>query len=177
VSALWVVLALVAAQRLLELARARRNTRRLLARGGVEHGAAHYPLIVGLHAAWLVSLALAVPPDTLPRWPWLLLFFCLQPVRWWILASLGDRWTTRIVVVPGEPDVRRGPYRLLRHPNYWLVALEILALPLAFGAWRVALLFTLLNAALIWGVRIPAEERALRGAAGAPPPAAQRSRA
>jgi methyltransferase len=166
-SALWLVLLLVTGQRLAELCWARRNTRRLLARGGVEHGAWHYPLIVALHAAWLLALLLLVPADTPPRWPWLGLFLLLQPVRVWILLSLGARWTTRIIVLPGAAPVRRGPYRALRHPNYLLVALEILALPMAFGAWKLALLFSLLNAALIWGVRIPAEERALAAASAA----------
>ena len=152
---------LVALQRLAELAVARRNTRRLLAGGAVERGRGHYPLIVALHAAWLATLPLVVPPDRWPDLPWLLLFLALQPVRVWAIASLGGRWTTRILVLPGAAPVRRGPYRWLRHPNYVVVALEILALPMAFGAPAHALLFSLLNAALLLLVRIPAEERAL----------------
>ena len=155
------LLALVTAQRLFELVLARRNTRRLLAEGAVERGRGHYPLIVALHAAWLATLPLVVPPDRWPSLPWLLLFLALQPVRVWAISSLGGRWTTRILVLPGAAPVRRGPYRWLRHPNYVVVALEILALPMAFGAPAHALLFSLLNAALLLLVRIPAEERAL----------------
>lgn len=154
-------LALVVAQRSAELVLARRNTASLLARGGVEHGAAHYPLIVALHAGWLAALAIVVPWDRPPSWPWLGLFIAMQPVRLWILASLGPRWTTRIIVMPGDQRVRRGPYRWLRHPNYLLVAIEIFALPAAFGAWTLAIAASLLNAALLLLVRIPAEERAL----------------
>lgn len=157
-----ILVLLVAAQRLGELVLARRNTRRLLARGGVEHGARHYPLIVLLHAAWLASLFLSVPAATAPNPWWLGLFVALQAGRAWAMASLGARWTTRVVVVPGRAPVRRGPYRFLRHPNYLIVALEIAVLPLAFGAWRLALVFSLLNAAILW-VRIRAENAAWAG--------------
>lgn len=163
-SPVLVAVLLVAAQRLAELAVARRNTARLLAEGAVEHAPGHYPLIVALHAAWLTTLPLVVPPDRWPSLPWLLLFIALQPLRVWIIASLGGRWTTRILVLPGAAAVRRGPYRWLRHPNYAVVALEILALPMAFGAPAHALVFSLLNAALLLLVRIPAEQRALAGA-------------
>lgn len=165
-SPVLLVTLLVALQRLAELVIARRNTRRLLAAGAVEHAPGHYPLLVLLHAAWLVSLPLVVPPD---RWPdplLLALFLVLQGVRVWVLATLGGRWTTRILILPGAPPVRHGPYRFLRHPNYWVVALEIAVLPLAFGARTHALAFTALNAALLLLVRIPAEERAW---AAAPP--------
>lgn len=165
-SPVLVVTALVALQRLAELAVARRNTRRLLARGAVEHGRGHYPPLVALHAAWLLGLPLAVPPD---RWPdpiLLGLYLLLQPLRVWTISSLGERWTTRIIVLPGAPPVRHGPYRWLRHPNYLIVAAEILVLPLAFGAWQLALLLTLLNAALL-RIRIRAEDRALAAACGA----------
>lgn len=154
-------LVLVTAQRLAELAVARRNTRGLVAAGAVEHGAGHYGLIVLLHAGWLAALALTVPWGRPPSWPWLALFIAMQPLRLWILASLGRHWTTRIIVLPGAAPVARGPYRWLRHPNYLLVAVEILALPAAFGAWTLALTASLLNAALLLLVRIPAEERAL----------------
>ena len=163
-SPVLVAVLLVALQRLGELAVARRNTRRLLAAGAVERGRGHYPLIVALHAAWLASLPLVVPPDRWPSLPWLILFLALQPLRAWAISSLGGRWTTRILVLPGAAPVSRGPYRWLRHPNYVVVALEILALPLAFGAPAHALLFSALNAALLLLVRIPAEERALAGA-------------
>src|SRR3546814_5612548 len=146
-SVLWIVLALVAAQRLAELAYARRNTRRLLAEGAAESGAAHYPLLVGLHALWLLSLAIFVPADRQPDWGLLALFAVLQLLRLWVLASLGRFWTTRVITLPGAPLVRRGPYRWFRHPNYLVVTGEILVLPLAFGAWPIAVVFSLANAA------------------------------
>ncbi|MFO1070466.1 MAG: isoprenylcysteine carboxylmethyltransferase family protein [Geminicoccaceae bacterium] len=159
---------LVALQRLSELAIARRNTARLLARGAVEHGAGHYPLIVLLHLAWLASLPLVVPADRWPD-PWLLgAYLLLQPLRYWCIASLDGYWTTRVVVLPGSRPVARGPYRWLNHPNYLVVAAEIALLPLAFGAWAPALLFSVLNAALLLGVRIPCERRARAGLAGRP---------
>ena len=154
-SLLWTVLALVAAQRLAELIYAARNTRRLKAEGAVESGAAHYPLIVGLHLAWLASMAFFVPADAAPDWLLLAVFVVLQLLRLWVLASLGRYWTTRVITLPGAPLVRRGPYRFVKHPNYLVVAAEIVVLPLAFGAWQIALAFTLANAALMalitWG--------------------------
>ncbi|HEY9548211.1 MAG TPA: isoprenylcysteine carboxylmethyltransferase family protein [Kiloniellaceae bacterium] len=159
-SILWITLALVAAQRLAELAYARRNTRRLLAEGAEENGAGHYPLLVGLHALWLLSLALFVPADQPPNWLLLGVFAALQAVRLWVLASLGRFWTTRVITLPGAPLVRRGPYRWFRHPNYLVVAGEILVLPLAFGAWEIAVVFSLANAAVL-ALRIRCEERAL----------------
>lgn len=158
------VLGLVTAQRLGELVLARRNTARLLTRGGVEHGAAHYPLIVALHAAWLGGLWW-MGWDAPLQIGWLLAYLALQGVRVWILASLGARWTTRIIVVPGETLVRRGPYRLVPHPNYLLVAAEIAVLPMVFGLPGYALVFSILNA-IVLGVRIRAEDQALRGARG-----------
>jgi methyltransferase len=155
------VLALVTLQRLMELALARRNTRRLLAQGGVEVAPGHYPAVVALHAAWLAGLWLLA----LPREPDLVLlavFGLLQIGRGWVLAALGPRWTTRIIVVPGAPLVRRGPYRLLNHPNYLIVAGEILVLPLALGLPMLAVVFSALNALVLW-VRIHAEDAALQG--------------
>lgn len=159
-SILWIVLALVAVQRLAELAYARRNTRRLLAEGAAENGAGHYPLLVGLHALWLLSLALFVPADQPPNWFLLGIFAALQGMRLWVLASLGRFWTTRVITLPGAPLVRRGPYRWFRHPNYLVVMGEILVLPLAFGAWEIAIVFSLANAAVL-ALRIRCEERAL----------------
>jgi methyltransferase len=159
-SPILVVVALVALQRLIELLIARRNTARLLARGAVEHGAGQYPLIVALHAAWLAALLLVVPADRWPHPVLLGLFLLLQPLRIWCIRSLGGRWTTRVIVLPGAPPVRRGPYRWLAHPNYLIVTAEIALLPLAFGAWRTALLFSLLNALLL-RVRLAVENRAL----------------
>ncbi|HEY5207866.1 MAG TPA: isoprenylcysteine carboxylmethyltransferase family protein [Stellaceae bacterium] len=172
-SALGIVLILVALQRLGELAYAARNTRALLARGAVEHGRRHYPLIVALHAAWLVSLVVFVPWHTPPDWGWLVIFIALQAARLWVVVSLGPHWTTRIIVLPGANRARRGPYRWIRHPNYCVVAAEIAVLPLVFGAWQIALIFTLLNAAMLaW--RIHVESGALGGAA--PPNAKFRPR-
>lgn len=157
-SVLAIVLALVVVQRLGELVYAARNTRALKARGAIEYGARHYPLIVALHAAWLLSLAMFVPWQTAPNWYWLGLLVLLQAARIWVVASLGPHWTTRVIVLPGSPLVRRGPYRWISHPNYCVVAAEIAVLPLAFGAWRIALVFTLLNAAILaWRVRVEAE--------------------
>ncbi len=156
-----VLLALVTAQRLGELVLAQRNTRRLLAQGAVEASPGHYPLIVGLHAAWLAGLWL-LAWDRPINLAWLAVFAVLQLLRVWVIATLGGRWTTRILVLPGEPLVRRGPYRLLSHPNYVVVVAEIAVLPLAFGLGLYALVFSLLNAAVLT-IRIRAESRALAG--------------
>jgi methyltransferase len=161
------VLALVTLQRLAELVLARRNTRALLAHGAVEIAPGHYPAIVGLHAAWLLGLWLLAPMRE-PSLPLLAAFVLLQLGRLWVLVSLGERWTTRIIVLPGAPMVRSGPYRYLAHPNYMIVAAEILVLPLAFGLAAFALAFTALNAVALW-VRIRAEGRALRGDVAAVP--------
>jgi len=159
----WAVLllALVTAERLAELWLARRNTAALLARGGVEHAAAHYRLIVLLHAAWLAGLWLAAW-DAPVAPGWLAVFLVLQGLRIWVLATLGRRWTTRIIVVPGETLVARGPYRLLAHPNYAVVVGEIAVLPLCLGLPWYALAFSLANAAVL-AIRIRAENRALAG--------------
>jgi methyltransferase len=155
-----VVVALVALERLAELWHARRNTRALLEAGGVEVGRGHYPLMVALHAAWLLAILLSVPREAGVSLPLLALFAILQGCRLWVLMSLGRYWTTRIITLPAAPLVRRGPYRYLRHPNYVVVAAEIAVLPLAFGAWGVAAVFSLLNAALLaW--RISLEDQAL----------------
>jgi methyltransferase len=154
-----VILAFVTIERLAELWLARSNTRRLLDQGAREHGRGHYPLIVAVHALWLVTLwvvALTRPVDGF----WLALFVLLELGRVWVLITLGRRWTTRIIVLPGAPLVARGPYRFLNHPNYWVVIGEIAVLPLVFGLWQVALVFTLLNAAVLT-IRIREENRAL----------------
>lgn len=155
----WIVLA-VALQRLAELVLAQRNTARLLASGGVEIGRGHYLPIVLLHAAWLIVVFWHTPVDATVN-IWLIGLFCLlQAGRVWVIASLGQYWTTRIITVPGAPLVARGPYRWLRHPNYVIVALELAVLPLAFADWKVALAFTACNAGLM-AIRIPAENKAL----------------
>jgi methyltransferase len=164
------VLALVTLQRLGELALARRNTARLVAQGAIEAGAAHYPLVVAVHAAWLGSLW-ALARDAPLNAGWLLVFLVLQIMRVWILMTLRSRWTTRILVLPGAPLVRTGPYRYLRHPNYAVVAGEIAVLPLAFGLVWLALVFSVLNAAVL-AVRIRAENEALARYADQRPPGA-----
>lgn len=158
----WVavaILAFVTAERLLELVIARANTSRLLARGAREHGTSHYPLIVAVHAAWLITLWLLATDRPVDPF-WLALMALLLIARFWVIATLGRRWTTRIIVLPDAPLVNEGPYRFLNHPNYWVVVGEIAVLPLVFGLPWVALVFTLLNAAVLW-VRIREENRAL----------------
>jgi methyltransferase len=157
---------LVAIQRLLELGLSRRNERLLRARGAVERGQGHYPLIVAVHCLWLLSTLVegALRGPTL--WPIpLAIFLLVQPLRYWAIFSLGEHWNTRILVVPGAQLVRRGPYRYLRHPNYVVVVVEILTFPLIFGAWITALVFSVLNAALL-STRIREENRALADLAG-----------
>jgi methyltransferase len=157
------LLLLVAAQRLGELLYARRNDRRLRAAGGVEYGAGHYPVLVGLHTAWLVAMFVSVGPETPILLAPLAVYLLLQGLRVWTLASLGGFWTTRVIVVPGRELVCRGPYRFIRHPNYLIVALEVPVLPLTFGAWPLAVGFGLANlAVLAWRIRV--EERALAAA-------------
>lgn len=158
----WAVLAAVAAQRVWELWLANRNTRRLLAEGAVEAGARHYPLFVLLHASWLAAIAVGTPAGATPN-PWLLaIYVLLQIARLWVIATLGRFWTTRIVTLAGAPLVRRGPYRFVRHPNYWVASLEIAVLPLAFGQVWIALAWSAANALLVaWRVRV--EDRALEG--------------
>ena len=168
--AIYIILLLVAAQRLIEVVYAERNTRALLARGAVEVGRAHYPLIVVLHAAWLTAIVLLLPPDAVIHWWALALFIALQLARVWVLLTLGPFWTTRIITLDAAPLVRRGPYRFVRHPNYLVVAGEIAALPLAFGEVGVAIVFTLLNAAMLaWRIRQEDQALAARRAMPASP--------
>jgi methyltransferase len=161
----WValVVALVAAERLAELLHAARNTRALRARGAIELGTRHYPLIVALHMSWLVAILVFAPSDAPPAWPWIAVFLVLQAVRIWVLLTLGRYWTTRIISLPDVPLVTRGPYRFLRHPNYAVVIAEIAVLPLAFHEPLVALIFTSLNLALlVWRVRVENQALAVR---------------
>ena len=144
----WIILA-VAAQRLSELVIARRNTASLLAKGAVEHFPGHYPFFIALHGSWLVVLTVAVGPDTVVNWGVIGIFAGLQLGRLWVLGTLGERWTTRILIVPDSPPIRHGPFRWVRHPNYLVVALEIPCLPLAFGLWPVAALWGALNLLLL----------------------------
>jgi methyltransferase len=148
------ILLLVALQRLVEVRYAERNTAALRARGAQEIGARHYPLIVALHAGWLVAILLLMPIPAIIHW-WLLgVFILLQLARVWVIATLGPYWTTRIIMLPGAPLVKRGPYRFVNHPNYIVVACEIAVLPLVFGETGVAIVFSLLNAAILaWRIR------------------------
>jgi methyltransferase len=167
VSWLWAYLALLgltAGERGAELAVSSRNARRMLARGGRETGRGLYRVMVVFHALFLPVLALGAIayPAPPPPWAWLAVAGALaaQGLRWWAVSTLGDRWSTRVIVVPREAPVTGGPYRWLRHPNYLAVVLEMACLPLAWGMWRLALLFTVGNAAILW-FRIREEERAL----------------
>ena len=154
-----IILALVTLQRAGELVVARRNTQRLIARGAVEISAGHYPLVVAVHAAWLISLWLFgrdQPVNAIA----LAAYLVLQGFRGWVFWTLGARWTTRIMVIPGETLVSAGPYRYLSHPNYAVVTGEIAVLPLVFYLPWLAAIFTALNAAVL-AIRIRAENRAL----------------
>ena len=178
-SAAWFTLLviLVGCERMAELVVARRNRRWALSQGGVEYGARHYPVLVALHTGllggsllevWLrrpqqsASPAWVILTWGILAWAMLALMLMAQALRWWCIATLGTQWNTRIIVVPGHPRVRRGPYRWLRHPNYLAVVVEGVALPLVGSAWITAIAFTIANLAVL-AVRIPAEERALTG--------------
>ena len=159
------LIAVVACERLAELVIARRNLAWSLERGGVEVGAGHYPVMVVLHTAFLVGcLAEVILLDRpfLPAlgWSMLAIVVAAQVLRWWCITTLGPRWNTRVVVIPGAPRINGGPYRLFSHPNYVAVVAEGIALPLVHTAWITALVFTVLNAALLTR-RITTENAAL----------------
>ncbi len=153
------ILCFVTVQRIAELILSRRNTKRLLAEGAYEVAPEHYPFIVLLHASWLATLWFFGPGPPIHLVP-LGLFVLLQLGRVWVIATLGRRWTTRIIILPGAPLVTSGPYRWVNHPNYLIVIGEIAVLPLVFGLPMVAIIFSLLNAGMLT-VRIRAENRAL----------------
>ena len=159
-----VFVAALSVQRLLELGISRRHAQALRARGAIEHGREHFPLLVLVHVLLLVGIVLEVfvlgarPPASWPLWA--VVFAAGQLLRYAAIRALGDFWNVRVLVVPGAPLVRTGPYRYLRHPNYVAVVMELLAAPLIFGAWRTALVVSALNALALW-VRIRCEERAL----------------
>ena len=162
---LIIFVVLITLQRVLELLLSRRHERALMVKGAYERGAGHYPVVVGLHVGWLVSMLLegwvrGVELSIL--WPfWLALFVGGQALRYWAILSIGERWTTRVVILPGVPLVKRGPYKHVQHPNYLAVTLEIFSAPLVFGASFTALAFTLLNVGVLL-LRIRTETRALR---------------
>lgn len=160
---------LVAVQRLLELWYSRRNERRLRARGAVERGSGHFPAMIAIHTLWLVSTlveGLLRGPEPPVWWPVpLAAFLLVQPLRYWAILTLGVNWNVRVLVVPGGKLVKNGPYRYFPHPNYVVVAVEVLTFPLIFGAWITAVVFSLLNAALLY-LRIRTENRALKEVSG-----------
>jgi methyltransferase len=151
----YTIIGLVALQRLAELPYAARNTKRLLASGAIEYGRKHYPLFVVLHATWLLAIIFALPHNPPIYLAPLIACVALEILRLWVLLSLGPYWTTRIISLPKAPLIRKGPYRFLRHPNYWIVIGEIALLPLVFGEIIVAGIFSALNAALLfWRIRV-----------------------
>ncbi|MER3390372.1 MAG: isoprenylcysteine carboxylmethyltransferase family protein [Microcella sp.] len=159
---------LTGAERVVELVISRRHAARAFARGGVEHGLGHFPAMVVLHTGLLLACIAEVVLLDRPflgalGWPMLVIALLCQAGRYWVIWALGEQWNTRVIVVPGATRVTRGPYRWswLRHPNYWIVAIEGIALPLVHSAWITALVFTVLNAILLLGFRIPTENRAL----------------
>lgn len=158
--ALYVVVGFLLFQRLAELGFARRNHRALLARGAVEVGRGHYPAMVALHAGWLLALPATIDPRTAVSLPLLAVFVLLECGRVWVIATLGSRWTTRVVVLPGAAPIRSGPYRYVRHPNYVIVCGEMAVVPLMFGAWILALTASVLNL-LVLRARLRVENRAL----------------
>ncbi|PSL40433.1 15-methylpalmitoyl-4-hydroxy-2-pyrone 4-O-methyltransferase [Planomicrobium soli] len=162
----WIVFGFVILQRLFELVYAKSNERRMKQQGAIEAGASHYKWIVLLHVLFFASLLWEVMYTGAERsgsWLFFLLIFIIaQILRIWALSSLGRFWNTKILVLPGAEKVKSGPYRWIPHPNYVVVALEIASLPMIFGAWRTAVIFTIANALLLLLVRIPAEEKALQ---------------
>lgn len=162
-----IVISIVILQRLIELLIARRNEKWMLSQGAFEVGASHYPIMVAMHVTFFVSLLLEVmifERALSPIWIALLgVFLLAQAARIWCLLSLGKFWNTKIIILPGADVIRRGPYKWLRHPNYLIVTIELLVLPLLFGAYSTAFLYTLLNVWML-SVRIPAEEKALKEA-------------
>lgn len=159
-SILYLILVTVVLFRLVELIHSYRNAKRLLESGGVEYGRKHYPLLVLIHISWIISIWLVVPSETEPSLGLLSVFIALQFCRFWVIASLGRYWTTRVISSNDFPIIVRGPYRFMKHPNYLVVCAEIAVLPLVFGATELAIVFSILNAAaLVWRIRI--EENAL----------------
>jgi methyltransferase len=153
-------------ERLAELVIARRNERWSRSHGGVEFGAGHYPVMVGLHSGLLAGALIEVwlghrPFVPVLGWPMLALLAASQGLRWWCIATLGPQWNTRVLVLPGGRRITAGPYRFLSHPNYVAVVIEGVALPLVHTAWITAMCFTAANAGLL-RVRIRTENLALR---------------
>jgi methyltransferase len=168
VTAYWVLLALIACERVAELVVSARHATGLLRRGGVEYGFGHFPVMVALHAGLIAGCVLEPLLGHRPffpalGWPMLVITVAANGLRWWCIATLGERWTARVIVLPGAPLVRSGPYRWFAHPNYVAVIIEGAALPLAGSAWITAVTFTAANAVLLT-VRIRCETAALAAA-------------
>ena len=159
-SPLYAIIGFLVFQRLVELGIARRNHRALVARGAIEFGRRHYPALVALHAGWLLALLGTIDPQTPVSIPLLAVFLLLECGRVWVVVTLGSRWTTRVMVVPGAKRIRAGPYRYVNHPNYLIVCGEIAVVPLMFGAWTLAVIASVLNL-LALRTRIRVENKAL----------------
>lgn len=162
------IILLTGVERLFELYVSNRNAKKAFALGGLEFGRGHFPAMVTLHTGLLVGAVVEVVAIERPflglfSWIMLTLAILCQFGRYWVIWALGSQWNTRVIVIPGAKRVRRGPYRWswLRHPNYWIVGIEGIVLPMIHTAWITALLFTLLNLVLLLGFRIPTENRAL----------------
>ena len=160
VSPLYLIVGFLVFQRLVELVIAQRNHRVLAARGAIEFGRRHYPVLVALHAGWLLALVATIDPKTPVSLPLLAVFVLLECGRVWVIVTLGSRWTTRIMVLPGAKRIRTGPYRYVNHPNYLIVCGEIALAPLMFGAWALALIASVLNL-LALRTRVRVENKAL----------------
>lgn len=166
------LVAAIAGERIVELVVSKRHAEWSFARGGVEFGRSHYPVMAVMHGALLVSCVVEVAVADRPflpwlGWPMLALVVATEALRWWCVTALGKQWNIRVIVVPGMPLVTTGPYRWLRHPNYLAVSVEVAALPLVHTAWVTAVVFSIANAIFLLGFRIPVEERAL-ATAGSP---------
>jgi methyltransferase len=173
VTAYWLLLSVIACERAAELVVSARHAQGLLRRGGVEYGFGHFPVMIALHVALIAGCVvepLVAGRSFIPAlgYPMLAVTVLANVLRWWCIATLGDRWTARVIVLPGAPLVRSGPYRWFAHPNYVAVVIEGAALPLTGSAWITATAFTVLNAALLT-VRIRCETRALTAAAATVP--------
>ena len=160
ISPLYAIVGFLVAQRLAELVLARRNHRALLAQGAIEVGERHYKAFLALHAGWLLALLVTIEPRAAVSIPGLLIFGLLQCGRIWVIATLGTRWTTRVMVLPGAARIRSGPYRFVDHPNYLIVCGEVAVVPLMFGAWTLAVVASALNLLLLRG-RLVVENKAL----------------
>lgn len=159
-STLYIVVGFLVLQRLAELIIARRNHRKLMAGGAIEVGRRHYPALVALHAGWLLAMLVTIDPESPMSIPLLAVFVLLECGRVWVIVTLGSRWTTRIMVVPGARPIQSGPYRYVNHPNYLIVCGELAVVPLMFGAWLLALIASALNL-LILRARVRVENKAL----------------